>query len=428
MSIPQIPVLEAAAKKLVWDGLKKGTLKELTPRLVRQAVEKQFGLEEGALDVSEYKSAVKAATSAALAEEPPASAPEAKAEEPVTAKGKKRKSDVVAKAKETDLSTPKAKGKAKARQTKEEDNEVSVTKKRKISSVKKAESEEEQDDEGDQTPSAATKQRQKRKDTKQYKSTEHVPTSDMEQDDAENVNVAGPSIPTDSNPTSFREKKKVTPTQRKPSDKAAEGVSKPKPKPTPQDEDIVMGDVASKSESEMSVLEDSAPKRKRKSKPVDKETKKTTKTEKSTKSSTTLTKDEETIKRLKSLVLACGTRKVWSKLFETLDTPQQQIKKLKEILADLGMTGRMSLEQAKAIKEKRELAQELADVQQFEQTVLGRSSRSRTEATAKQTPVESNASDEDKGSDSDEVSAPRKRSTTARKSIMAFLEDQSDED
>jgi hypothetical protein len=42
-----------------------------------------------------------------------------------------------------------------------------------------------------------------------------------------------------------------------------------------------------------------------------------------------------------------------------LDTPQQQIKKLKEILADLGMTGRMSMEQAKAIKEKRELAKEL---------------------------------------------------------------------
>jgi hypothetical protein len=46
-------------------------------------------------------------------------------------------------------------------------------------------------------------------------------------------------------------------------------------------------------------------------------------------------------------------------VFKDLDTPQQQIKKLKEILADLGMAGRMSMEQAKAIKEKRELAQEL---------------------------------------------------------------------
>lgn len=58
-------------------------------------------------------------------------------------------------------------------------------------------------------------------------------------------------------------------------------------------------------------------------------------------------------------MVACGTRKVWSKVFQGLDSPQQQIRKLKEMLSDLGMTGRMSLEQAKAIKEKRELAQEL---------------------------------------------------------------------
>ena len=51
-------------------------------------------------------------------------------------------------------------------------------------------------------------------------------------------------------------------------------------------------------------------------------------------------------------------RKVWSKEFKDLDS-SQQIKRLREILADLGMTGRLSLEQAKAIKEKRELAQEL---------------------------------------------------------------------
>lgn len=50
---------------------------------------------------------------------------------------------------------------------------------------------------------------------------------------------------------------------------------------------------------------------------------------------------------------------MWSKAFQGVDAPQEQIKKLKEILAELGMTGRMSMEQAKAIKQKRELAQEL---------------------------------------------------------------------
>lgn len=58
-------------------------------------------------------------------------------------------------------------------------------------------------------------------------------------------------------------------------------------------------------------------------------------------------------------MLACGIRKMWAKEFKELDRPSQQIKRLKEILAELGMTGRLSLEQAKSIKERRELAQEL---------------------------------------------------------------------
>ena len=35
------------------------SLRELTPRLIRQTIEKQFGLEETSLDASEYKSAIK---------------------------------------------------------------------------------------------------------------------------------------------------------------------------------------------------------------------------------------------------------------------------------------------------------------------------------------------------------------------------------
>lgn len=95
------------------------------------------------------------------------------------------------------------------------------------------------------------------------------------------------------------------------------------------------------------------------------------------KKSENLSKDEETIQKLKvytifrklsnvvlttstqSFVVACGVRRVWSKVFEGLDTPAQQIKKLKEILHELGMTGRLSLEKARAIREKREFAQEL---------------------------------------------------------------------
>ena len=60
------------------------------------------------------------------------------------------------------------------------------------------------------------------------------------------------------------------------------------------------------------------------------------------------------------MVVACGTRKVWKKEFEGLDKPSQQIKRLHSILGDLGMTPRYSLEKAKAIRERRELAQELS--------------------------------------------------------------------
>jgi hypothetical protein len=63
--------------------------------------------------------------------------------------------------------------------------------------------------------------------------------------------------------------------------------------------------------------------------------------------------------------VACGVRKVWSKEFKDIDTPSLQIQRLKTILSGLGMTGRMSLEQAKSIKAKREFAQELGTILPF---------------------------------------------------------------
>ncbi|KAG8917463.1 hypothetical protein FRC01_002436 [Tulasnella sp. 417] len=102
---------------------------------------------------------------------------------------------------------------------------------------------------------------------------------------------------------------------------------------------------------------------------------------KSEKSDKSMDKNEEEIKRLKSFVLACGVRKKWVKEFEGLDTPGQQINKLRKILADLGMTGRLSLEKAKEIREKREFAQEMEDIQEFNAKINGprasRSSRNR---------------------------------------------------
>lgn len=56
---------------------------------------------------------------------------------------------------------------------------------------------------------------------------------------------------------------------------------------------------------------------------------------------------------------ACGVRKQWAREFKDLTLPSEQIKRLREILAELGMEGRLSMEKAKEIKAKRELAKEL---------------------------------------------------------------------
>ncbi|KAG5645039.1 hypothetical protein DXG03_007218 [Asterophora parasitica] len=136
-------------------------------------------------------------------------------------------------------------------------------------------------------------------------------------------------------------------------------------------------------------------------------------------------KDEETIKRLKSFVNACGVRKVWSKVFQDCST-SQQIKKLKEMLAELGMSGRMSLDKAKKIRAKRELAQELEDVQSFEKSALVRGSRSRRASASHPTGEEY----EDRASEQEEEEEikPRKRKRNAMQSINAFLGDQSDDE
>lgn len=62
--------------------------------------------------------------------------------------------------------------------------------------------------------------------------------------------------------------------------------------------------------------------------------------------------------------MACGVRKQWAKEFEKADatTPKSQIKHLKSLLIELGMSSRMSLSAAKEIKAKRELAKEAADL------------------------------------------------------------------
>ncbi|KAI0794229.1 hypothetical protein C8Q74DRAFT_1247513 [Fomes fomentarius] len=180
-----------------------------------------------------------------------------------------------------------------------------------------------------------------------------------------------------------------------------------------------------KSESEMSVLNDDPPLPKRKRKGSNEKAprgEKGTRGRKHKEPAKGLSKDEETIKRLKSLVVACGVRKVWSKEFKDLDKPSDHIRRLRQILNDLGMTGRMSMEQAKVIRERREFAQELEDVQQFAQKIESAGHR-RAKKSIEPEPEE----DRDVFDDSD-VDVRPKRRITARQSIMAFLGDEDESD
>lgn len=63
-------------------------------------------------------------------------------------------------------------------------------------------------------------------------------------------------------------------------------------------------------------------------------------------------------------MVACGERKIWSKEFDKrdLDTAKKQIRWLKELLNELGMPSRMSLQAAKEIGQKRALEKEAREL------------------------------------------------------------------
>ncbi|KAI0246896.1 hypothetical protein BJV78DRAFT_1285976 [Lactifluus subvellereus] len=186
-----------------------------------------------------------------------------------------------------------------------------------------------------------------------------------------------------------------------------------------------------KSDSEMSSLVDEPPKKKGRGKSkiqTPEAAKPEAKSKRSKQPSQPLSKDEETIKRLKSLVVACGVRKQWARELNGLNT-SAQVAHIRKILSDLGMVGRMSMEQAREIRARRELAQELDDVQKFERAIVS-GKPFKTEGVRRGVPKgdTDDANDaSDSGSDSTSAREPPKVNN-ARRSIMAFLQDQSSDD
>ncbi|KAJ2254790.1 hypothetical protein GGI13_001963 [Coemansia sp. RSA 455] len=70
---------------------------------------------------------------------------------------------------------------------------------------------------------------------------------------------------------------------------------------------------------------------------------------------------ETTITNLKQYITKCGLRKVWAKELAGL-SGAQQIQHLKDMLSELGMEGRPTLEKCKKLKAKRDLLAELEEI------------------------------------------------------------------
>ena len=123
-------------------------------------------------------------------------------------------------------------------------------------------------------------------------------------------------------------------------------------------------DLGDNSESEMSVVLDEAPVRKKSNATSTKLVSKP-KTKPIKDADPNIDPEETEIKRLQSWLLKCGVRKLWHRELASYDTPRAKIKHLKGMLSDLGMDGRFSAEKARQIKEERELKADLEAVKGF---------------------------------------------------------------
>ncbi|KAL9067321.1 MAG: hypothetical protein Q9157_006848 [Trypethelium eluteriae] len=94
--------------------------------------------------------------------------------------------------------------------------------------------------------------------------------------------------------------------------------------------------------------------------------------------------DEVEIKRLQSWLIKCGIRKMWHRELAPYSTPSAKVTHLKKMLKDAGMDGRFSVEKARAIKERRELEQDLEAVKEGDKRWGNRNEDSESEGEGKQ--------------------------------------------
>ncbi|KAK3349012.1 hypothetical protein B0T25DRAFT_591549 [Lasiosphaeria hispida] len=216
--------------------------------------------------------------------------------------------------------------------------------------------------------------------------------------------------------------------------KAAGKAASPVPKPAAEDGE----------ESDESVVYDETLKRKRKSQGVPA---KTSKPKAAAKAAPELSSDDALIKQIQSQLVKCGVRKIWGvELKKYGDDKKARIRHLKNMLTEIGMTGRFSEARAREIKEQRELLADLDAVKEGEKSwglSRGRSARRRGAKSFKESTDEEEddskgggkAGENDgtgkseSGDDSDEDDAqPRARARAHVRADLAFLGDESDSD
>lgn len=171
-----------------------------------------------------------------------------------------------------------------------------------------------------------------------------------------------PQKSSDSNPKATTSKRtRVAESEDDEIEKDANGAAEEEP-PEPEE----TKDAASDSESELSVLLDEEPPAKKKRQPKESTGQKSKKTKAAVKgkSDADLDPDQAEIKRLQGWLVKCGIRKLWGKELKPFETSKAKIKHLREMLADVGMTGRYSIEKASQIREARELAADIEAVQE----------------------------------------------------------------
>ncbi|KAH9893183.1 hypothetical protein C8Q73DRAFT_827588 [Cubamyces lactineus] len=390
--------LRETALKVVTEIVEQGRLDAFTKKTFRKEVEQVMLLPQGTLDAPEYKGLV-----AQIAQDYIVEYQEAHGgDEEETVAAKKKSSRAPKKPKQTPDSA-------------KQDTKAKPASKRPAKGKKPARSASVVPSSGDEGGNGVSVEPSTAKSKPRGKAAAKARRIETESE--------GSTAETSAQPPSKR--LKTTPASQKEEPEAA-GPSASSPQADPDRKSAQGDNDGQRSESEMSVLIDEPPARKHKKKGENgTRTAKPVKGRKRKEPAKELSKDEETIKRLKALVVACGVRKVWSKEFKGLEKPSDQIRRLRQILTDLGMSGRMSMEQAKAIKAKREFEKELEDVQEFaSKVVAGPSARRRGPKDNGDKDRNQNEDKYESESESEIDTAPKRR--TARQSIMAFLGDDSE--